>query len=164
METASKRRWVYPSEEKKNEQHNQTVRKGVMCCCWCFSCGCSETTSISRSRPREIPYWSSLILNGWYFPNLRISRSCLCENYRELWFSPIVCCGSQGKLEKRKMNVINAGSFPRGCLGSDHEVGGFKEVNIALWGGGLGNFTVTRHEQNPPTPPSFHQTIINDRS
>ena len=29
METASKRRWVYPSEEKKNEQHNQTVSKGV---------------------------------------------------------------------------------------------------------------------------------------
>lgn len=29
METASKRRWVYPSEEKENEQHNQTVSKGV---------------------------------------------------------------------------------------------------------------------------------------
>ena len=64
------------------------------------------------------------------------------------------------------MNAVNAGSFPRGCLGSDHGVGGFKGENIALWGGGggLGNFTVTRHKQNPPTPPSFHQTIINDRS
>ena len=29
METASKSRWVYPSEEEKNEQHNQTVSKGV---------------------------------------------------------------------------------------------------------------------------------------
>ena len=150
-------------KKRKNEQQNQTVSKGVMCCCWCFSCGFSETTSISRSRPREIPYWSSLILNGWYFPNLRISRSCLCENYRELWFSPIICCGSQGKLERRKMNAINAGSFPRGCLGNHHGVGGFKGGNIALWGG-LGNFTVTRHKQNPPTPPSFPQTIINDRS
>ena len=60
------------------------------------------------------------------------------------------------------MNAVNAGSFPRGCLGSDHEVGGFKGGNIALWGE-LGNFTVTRHKQNPLTPPSFHQTIINDR-
>ena len=60
------------------------------------------------------------------------------------------------------MNAINAGSFPRGCLGSDHGVGGFKGGNIALWGG-LGNFTVTRHKQNPPTPPSFPQTIISDQ-
>ena len=39
-------------------------------------------------------------------------------------------------LRKGKMNAVNAGSFPRGCLGSDHGVGGFKGGNIALWGGG----------------------------
>ena len=41
-----------------------------------------------------------------------------------------------------------------------------EDLKGGIWpyGGGLGNFTVTRHEQNPPTPPSFHQTIINDRS
>ena len=61
------------------------------------------------------------------------------------------------------MNAINAGSFPSECLGNHHGVGGFKGGNIALWGGVLGNFTVTRHKQNPPTPPSFPQTIISDR-
>ena len=57
------------------------------------------------------------------------------ELHRVMIFSYHLC-GSQGKLERRKMNAINAGSFPRRCLGNDHGVGGFKGGNIALWGGG----------------------------